>query len=259
MEKIKEKIKDAIIEKIKDEIIEEIKEEKYNNKVTNKKTVITGLILLLLTLAIVTLFFYSYEQYKVNEERIVNTTVNYSQFKQIKHLPNSIYYSPINSEIYTRQQLTSAEIEEFVTNIDPDSLCADSIRPALRELQYKSNTKEKSPSYLIFLICGLLAALGTQARSLYNFINMIAYKKQLDIKHFWPWYALRPLLSFIISVLFVLAFYSDSDILSLKAKSTIYLFAINFLVGFAIEDVITMLRNLSKRIFNAENNNEKNK
>ena len=101
----------------------------------------------------------------------------------------------------------------------------------------------------------LVSVIGCLVRSNYDFIGHICYKKDLDMKIWWAWYIMRPFIAICLSVFILIA--CDSQLFSLdlirenKLNATLIL---SFITGFSLQDMITLLRKISKHIFNVQGN-----
>ncbi len=75
---------------------------------------------------------------------------------------------------------------------------------AVSSLAYKSNDGNRAMLSTLLFLGGLSSMLGAMLRLAVNFINVTCYKKTLDLKLWWPYYALRPPLAFMIGLTIVL-------------------------------------------------------
>lgn len=121
---------------------------------------------------------------------------------------------------------------------------------AINKLSFLSNSNSKIPFSLLLYIGGLSAVIGVQIRTLHDFIGQTCYKKNIDLKVWWPWYVVRPFLGFLVGGVVIV--FMEASILksSLNYNSSNFLFiGFTVLAGFGSTDVVSLLRTLSKKIF----------
>lgn len=118
---------------------------------------------------------------------------------------------------------------------------------AIGKLAYKSNNDTTNLVDLVWLtLCYVL--LGCCARTFFDFIGHKCYKKDQEMKQWWPWYIFRPLMCAPIASLLIVSVRTSffSNLFVSKDLNT-YL-VISFVAGFAIMEFLTMLRRLSKSL-----------
>ena len=121
---------------------------------------------------------------------------------------------------------------------------------AINELAYISNAMLETSLMYLLLLAGLGGSLGVQIRSISNFIGVACIKNQLDIKRWWPWYALRPLLGFLLGVLIVILVKARLFLMNESApESNLWWLGLSVLVGFGASDFTERLRLLSHTLF----------
>lgn len=136
-----------------------------------------------------------------------------------------------------------------------DEVRLDSYLAAIDDLTYKSN-KEYSKYFLCLLaLAGLSGVLGTQIRSLSNFVFIATRReKQLDIRVWWPYYVVRPVTGFLLGLLAVLLVEAKLYVPDTQAlpSGTVWWMGIAMLIGFASEEFGQRLRLTAQALFGKE-------
>ena len=98
--------------------------------------------------------------------------------------------------------------------------------------------------------------IGAQTRSIWLFIRIACYQNRLELKLWWPWYVLRPLLGFVLGAfVFVLA---EADLLAMDLPGrqanggAMWWLAVSFIVGFGTQEFVNRLRELTNTLFRRE-------
>jgi hypothetical protein len=123
---------------------------------------------------------------------------------------------------------------------------------AIEYLAYEARRTAGSLVILVLVLGGIGGVIGVHIRSTSNFLGVACYKNILDVNRWWPWYALRPVLAFLIGVLVVVLVKSDLVFSGQKADSGgLGWLGLAALAGFGVEDVMVRLRDVSKTLFAA--------
>lgn len=118
---------------------------------------------------------------------------------------------------------------------------------AIGNLAYKSNNDTTNLEDLIWLtLCFVL--LGCSARTLYDFIGRKCYKQQ-RMKKWWPWYMFRPLICAPIAALLIVSVRTSFFSNLFVSKDLNSYLVVSFVAGFAIMEFLSMLRRVSKSLF----------
>lgn len=118
---------------------------------------------------------------------------------------------------------------------------------AIGNLAYKSNNDTTNLEDLIWLtLCFVL--LGCSARTLYDFIGRKCYKQQ-QMKKWWPWYMFRPLICAPIAALLIVSVRTSFFSNLFVSKDLNSYLVVSFVAGFAIMEFLSMLRRVSKSLF----------
>lgn len=192
------------------------------------------------------LFFFkidTQEIYKQPWENIEGIKLNYSKAPiWFKHENNNLYtYKPITDSM--RVSLHELVIDTLAEN--------SSYFKEINTLAFNSRDGMSKSIFVIFA-CGLLAVLGVNIRSMWDFVGNASYKNTLNINRWWPWYFLRPLIGFLAGIGFFFLF--NGGIINFNSvgvlKSKLYLMlGLSALIGFGLNDFIERLRLVSKAIF----------
>lgn len=121
---------------------------------------------------------------------------------------------------------------------------------AIDKLAYVSNSELKYSTMYLLLLAGLGGAIGVQIRSMSNFIGVAVFKQELDVTRFWPWFAVRPFLGFVLGVVLVVMVKSRLFVPSDSAtQGDMWWFGITVLVGFGVYEFHERLRSLARTMF----------
>lgn len=126
---------------------------------------------------------------------------------------------------------------------------------AIDKLAYLSNSELKYSSMYLFLLAGLGGAIGVQIRSMSNFIGVAVFKNELNVARYWPWFALRPFLGFVLGVVLVVMVKSRLFVPSDTAtqgditQGDMWWLGITVLVGFGVYEFHERLRSLARTMF----------
>lgn len=146
-------------------------------------------------------------------------------------------------ELYALMERTS-ENDTLVT----------SYRQFVDKISYESSNSQKGMGSLILLtLC--LVVLGCSARTFFDYIGNVCYKKERqNMARWWPWYIFRLFIGAPIAAFMLVAFRCAmfSSLFMTKDLNT-YL-VVSFLAGFAMMEFLEMLRGVSKGLFGKFNN-----
>lgn len=224
---------------------------------TLKQTILLALALFTLTTIVLIIWFYALVRYDKKLQTEFTVTWNAPPNLSLKSGPSSFWYDKQTKELHYRGLIDDKLKEELIslTNVNQDSepqlqKAVRDYSEAIDKLAYQSNeAAERLIAYLLFL-GGLSGMLGTQLRSMTNFVGIACFKNQLDVSRWWPWYAIRPMVGFLLGVILVLII--EAGLFSIgetKPIGTNWWLAVAFLAGFGATDFTDRLRLLSKTLF----------
>ena len=210
-----------------------------------------------LTTIVLIIWFYALVRYDKKLQTEFTVTWNAPPNLSLKSGPSSFWYDKQTKELHYRGLIDDKLKEELIslTNVNQDSepqlqKAVRDYSEAIDKLAYQSNeAAERLIAYLLFL-GGLSGMLGTQLRSMTNFVGIACFKNQLDVSRWWPWYAIRPMVGFLLGVILVLII--EAGLFSIgetKPIGTNWWLAVAFLAGFGATDFTDRLRLLSKTLF----------
>jgi hypothetical protein len=135
-------------------------------------------------------------------------------------------------------------------NVERAEEAVQSYTGAINLLAYKSNECLRDFLAGLLFFGGLSGVLGVQLRSLGNFIGVTCFKTELDVKRWWPWYALRPVIGFLLGLAVVLLIKADLYTVGEKLPTgSLWWAAIAFLAGFGSSEFTDRLRLLTQTLF----------
>ncbi len=147
-------------------------------------------------------------------------------------------------------QPPSAETGARRTSAPVSAVAVRSYRQAIDRLTFLSNQQTETSILFLLLLGGIGGVVGVQLRSVSNFIGVACVKNRLDFKRWWPWYALRPLLGFLVGVLVVVL--TKSDLYTPEgptSEANLWWLGLAVLAGFGAEDFGLRLRLISHTLF----------
>lgn len=126
-----------------------------------------------------------------------------------------------------------------------------SYQAAIGKLAYQAGTKQVDQIQLLLLFGVMGGILGAILRSLVDFVGHACYTGKLDLMHWWPLYATRPLvgaiLGFVLVVLLKARLLTSPDIQ--QGNESFWWLGVAVLGGFSTVDVTQRLRLAAKAIF----------
>lgn len=159
-----------------------------------------------------------------------------------------IHRGPINDSL--KEELIALLNVEGIPVQQAEAIKASYFR-AIDTLAYNSNVNAYSVLILLLILAGLGGVVGVQIRSISNFVGVTCFKNDLDIKRWWPWYVLRPLLGFLFGILVVvlvkakLFLGTDTQV----GDESLWWLGLAILTGFGASDFGDRLRLLTQTLF----------
>lgn len=222
---------------------------------TTRQKITLAILLALLSFAVIGAWFYVLDlaegqlqkEYKLSWEAPPNLV--------LRSGPPSFYYDRQKKEIFHRGPIdTKIKLELVALPTAPENEntkeAIQSYNDVIDSLAYKSNESLRGVLVLLLLFGGLSGLLGNQLRTNGNFVNIIVYKDALDVRRWWPWYAIHPLISFVLGVIVVLMVKAELIQLGDKIPSgSMWWAAVAFLAGFGASEFTERLRLLTQTLF----------
>lgn len=172
--------------------------------------------------------------------------------------PTSFQMDKKKAALLHRGQINDGLKKELLTLISVDGIPAeqrqqmtDSYSLAIDTLAYLSNANSYLALFFLMVLAGIGGIIGVQIRSISNFIGVTCFKNELDLKRWWPWYVLRPLLGFLFGILVVVLVKAK---LFLSAETQVeqgnlWWLGLSVLTGFGASDFSERLRLLTQTLF----------
>ena len=218
------------------------------NNSYSRNSIITGVLLILATCLAI---FYFHKTY-ITTIKSNTTTVSWNNDEKINITQEYPSWFYINQDsISTLKKISDKEKTILYNIISKEDSCYHKYKIQIDKLAFNSNVNTNY-TYYFFILIALVSVIGCLVRSNYDFLGHMCYKKDLDMKVWWAWYVMRPFIAICLSVFIFIA--CDSQIFSLdlirenKFNTTLTL---SFITGFSLQDMITLLRKISKHIFKA--------
>ncbi len=162
-----------------------------------------------------------------------------------------VWFKVKNDSLYSNRALEQQDVKELTALVSDTCSNSHNYLNAIGELAYKSNNDTKNVKDLILLtLCFVL--LGCSARTLYDFIGWKCYKEEpQEMNKWWPWYIFRPLICAPIAALLIVSVRTSFFSNLFVSKDLNSYLVVSFVAGFAIMEFLTMLRRVSKSLFDA--------
>lgn len=195
----------------------------------------------------------------------------------LKDSPVNFHYDPERHTLNhrgpldTQQQLLLRDLLEFnsessdtgsVPSITPSAINTTirSYQAAIDDLAYQTGAAQIGQIQLLLLLGFMGGILGAILRSLVDFVGHACYTDKLDLMHWWPLYATRPIVGAILGFLLVILLKSrlltSTEIQ--QGSDSFWWLGIAVIGGFSTVDVTQRLRLTAKALFGtADDNNRK--
>lgn len=141
-----------------------------------------------------------------------------------------------------------------------DQLVTSSYKSAVDKLAYISNKDTNEIFSLILILGSLGGVLGVMIRSLSSLIYHSCFQKDLDMKLWWPWYYLRPIMGLGLGITIVIL--SKTKLLNIDSPGELtgfWILGVCILAGFAVSEVTDRLFYAAKALFGGQDLSETRK
>lgn len=175
---------------------------------------------------------------------VIDSTLNISLRRP---LPKYIYLR--NDSIIARKSIGQEEQLILYSIVDESDARYPQYKHTVDELIYLSNNDSIVNWRNLLLLTFYMVLMGCIARTFYDYIGRKCYKRQQDMRIWWPWYLFRLLIGAPIATFIIVAsrcamfstLFSSGDL-------NTYL-VISFLAGFSMMEFLSLLRAVSKGLF----------
>jgi hypothetical protein len=173
----------------------------------------------------------------------------------IKPGPVSFWYDPATRQLVhigVIDQKRKLELIELFPSeaVQAAGQHAKSYLAAIDKLAFLSNEHLSGLLVALLFLGGMSGVLGVQLRSLVNFVGHACYTNSLDLVTWWPYYAVRPFIGFVLGVVVVVIIHAGFFVANGAAPSgTLWWGGIAFLSGFGEQEFTQKLRQLTKTLF----------
>ena len=232
------------------EQVEEIK------KATLVQKVILATILIAVTIILLFIWVQAFREVEKRQMTEISVVWQQSVGLSLKPGPSTFWHDQDANKLKYRGFITN-KIKEDLIALIPDNMpnaeeFSDAIldyKAAISKLAFQSNKSADIFFLYLFLLGGISGMLGIQVRSMVNFIGNACIKDKLDISRWWPWYALRPMIGFLVGFVAVLIIKAGLLNTGMDPTGTVWWLGIALLAGFGATDFTERLRLLSQTIF----------
>ena len=193
----------------------------------------------------------------------------------LKDSPVNFHYDPERHTLNHRgpvdaqQQLLLRDLLEFNSE-SSDTGSAPSITPsainttirsyqaAIDNLAYQAGAAQIGQIQLLLLLGFMGGILGAILRSLVDFVGHACYTDKLDLMHWWPLYATRPIVGAILGFLLVILLKSKllTSTEIQQGSDSFWWLGIAVIGGFSTVDVTQRLRLTAKALFGTADDNK---
>lgn len=214
---------------------------------------------------------------KYNEVTFVESSTSWEMPNgaHLKDSPVNFHYDPkrhtLNHRgpVDTQQQLLLRDLLEFnsessdtgsVPSITPSAINTTirSYQAAIDNLAYQAGAAQIGQIQLLLLLGFMGGILGAILRSLVDFVGHACYTDKLDLMHWWPLYATRPIVGAILGFLLVILLKSrlltSTEIQ--QGSDSFWWLGIAVIGGFSTVDVTQRLRLTAKALFGTADDNK---
>lgn len=167
-----------------------------------------------------------------------------------------IWFSCSEQTYYACHPISEADKQLLCSLVSKEDSLYSSYCMDIQRIAYLTNSEMPNlGSLLLLTLC--FTALGCGARSFYNFIGRTCYKKNQEMDIWWPWYFYRLFICIPIASFLLVAARSSmlSSLFTSKDLNTYLVIA--FLAGFSMIEFLTMLRRMTKGLFEGGENDQK--
>lgn len=163
------------------------------------------------------------------------------------NLPPSILIT--EKAISTRKSISYEEQVILSSLVDKDDSLYANYQKVVNQLAYESNNMTIPEMGLLFLLTLCFVYLGCLARTLFDYIGWTCYKDGQDMKKWWPWYVFRPAIGVPIAAFIIVASRCAMFSTLFTSRDLNTYLVISFLAGFAMMEFLSLLRSVSKGLF----------
>lgn len=187
-----------------------------------------------------------YEKVLSNGEKSIKVDRNFYSVIQ-GNMPPEILLT--EDSISTRKCIDFEEEVILSTLVDKnDSLYGDYLK-AVNHLAYKSYEISMCELMCLLLLTLCMVYLGCLARTLFDYIGWTCYKDGQNMKKWWPWYVFRPAIGVPIAAFIIVASRCAMFSTLFTSRDLNTYLVISFLAGFAMMEFLSLLRSVSKGLF----------
>ena len=129
-----------------------------------------------------------------------------------------------------------------------DSLYSD-YQKTVNQLAYMSNDISKLELMNLLLLTLCMVYLGCLARTLFDYIGWTCYKDGQDMRKWWPWYVFRPAIGVPIAAFIIVASHCAMFSTLFTSRDLNTYLMVSFIAGFAMMEFLSLLRSVSKGLF----------
>ncbi len=203
-----------------------------------KVNIIHAVILTALTLAAT--FFYVSCLVKLNVvlQTDYETPFGSSLPTELAAGPIWFYYDKAAGKVLSSKPISNEDKVTLLSLMSKDKSESASYTAAIDKLAYISNKKSSDIFFLILILGSLGGLLGVMIRSLSSFIFHSCVMKDIEMKQWWPWYYLRPIMGVGIGIVIVVLSKSQLLVVDTPGELTsFWILGLCILAGFATEEV----------------------
>ena len=217
-----------------------------------KSDIIHGMILSVITMAVT--FYYFTLIISLNDALKNDFKASFKNEKavELNSGPIWFFYDKTNGQILSTKPISKEDKYTLLSLYPGNEVAPPSYVTAIDELAYNSNKETKGTFHLILFLGSLGGVLGVMIRSLSSLIYHSCFQKDLDMKIWWSWYYLRPIMGIGVGITIVVLSKTKLSIIDSAGELTgFWILGSCILAGFAISEVTDRLYYASKALFGA--------
>lgn len=215
-------------------------------------------IMLVCIIACALSFIFSPNLYqKVLDDGVVSVKID-STLSQIITGDVPIWMNIKSDTIYVRKYIGSNEKSQLYALVEHNANSSDKMTSYCRlidDLAFQSSTFNNNDIMNLILLTLCFVILGCSARTFYDYIGNMCFKKEKqNMSKWWPWYLYRLLLGSPIAAFIIVASRCALFSFLFTVKDLSAYLVIAFFAGFSMMEFLDMLRSISKGLFSKYNN-----
>ncbi len=224
---------------------------------TLRQKVLLAILLILTTIVVAVIWFRKYDRFQELSETPVSVNWSLPDSQMLRPADAGLRFDQEKGKLMLVGPVSGKRLEDLSKLLvskesgDPAKPASlESYWKALNDLGFEARAKAGRERSALLLIAALSGLLGVMMRSLADCIGNACFKNTLDVRRWWPWYALRVPLGFLVGLTVVILAQSgwmNSE--GQVASGAVWWLGIAMLAGYGSAEFVERLRQLSETLF----------